>query len=557
MIALLLLAALLADEPRASVRGPEPAVVRVGETATIFLTVDGPASTLALAPLPAVDGVEWSASAPVESVAQRIGARAVETAPSTEWTISVTPRRAGAFQLPALVVEERGQPKACEVGRLEAIADFADDTHASVELSAPRDRCFLGETLEVTLRVAYDREFFTSSAVHTFLQPTDVAIAVESPGFDERRGGRAASGQAFVLNGRAVDASQGVEREVGGRTFAVLEVTRAFTPERSGEIAIPAPLLRFAWASSFQRDPFGARVASDKNDALVRGRPLAIRVDPLPVADPPPGFTGAVGRVTIRASADRTEVAAGESVKLTVTVEGEGNLTRFALPQFPAPREFHARGRVERRDARGSVVVFDVAPRSSEVKALPPMELVYFDPSPPGRYRTARTDPIALTVHGEDSAKEPPTRRPADPEPESRPPSVRRWTVAPLLIVFVIIIAARRRRLRQDAERKEREKRLRDIATSLGNALISAESDLATGLTEYLASRLNCPPAAVITPDLARRLERAKIPFALAERTASTLNALVATRYGGSQAPVDADEVRRLIAELERVFGES
>lgn len=544
------------DDAHVELRGPEPAVVRLGESATVTLSIDGAHDAVALAPLPAVDGVEWSASAPVETTVQRIGARSVASAPRSTWTITITPRRAGAFALPPLVAEIGGAARSVELPRIEAVADLADDPHAFVEVVAPRGRCFLGERLPVTLRVGFDRTFFAENAIATFLRPIDLPLAIESPDFNERRGGRAATGRAVVLNGRAVDATPAADVTIDGRAFGVIEIVRTLVPDRSGDVVVPAPLLRFAYASRFDRDPFGARVPADRNDAITRGKSIVLHVDELPEAGRPRGFTGAVGKFAARARADKSAVDVGESIKLTVEITGDGDLAHFAPPAFTDLAEFAYRGRAEHADATVNSVTFDVAAKSAGVTALPAIEFAFFDPTPPGAYRTVKTEPIPLAVRGAATAAN--AQVPHDPKDRNAPTD----STKPIRATFVLILAlacaavallagaASRRRTAARA----RTRALADLATTFAAHIARAEGKLSEGFTDYLAARLGCSPSAVIAPDLARRLADAGVPRDVARRAAAIADALVAARYGAPAAPVDESELRGIVEELEAAF---
>ncbi len=70
---------------------------------------------------------------------------------------------------------------------------------------------------------------------------------------------------------------------------------------------------------------------------------------------------------------------------------------------------------------------------------------------------------------------------------------------------------------------------------------------------EFIAARLRCTPAAVISPDLPARLAAGGIPASLGARTATAIDAMVASRYG-SVATHDGAAIQALVDELERAF---
>src|SRR5690606_18770607 len=116
-----------------------------------------------------------------------------------------------------------------------------------------------------------------------------------------------------------------------------------------------------------------------------------VEIRPLPIDGRPAGFSGAVGRFSVRAEVAEHSVRVGESFRLTLRITGEGNLRSFTVPGLGELGElgrFHVYGNVDRMDAGERVITYDVAPLASDLTALPPIPLAFFDPTPPARYRT-------------------------------------------------------------------------------------------------------------------------------------------------------------------------
>ena len=65
-------------------------------------------------------------------------------------------------------------------------------------------------------------------------------------------------------------------------------------------------------------------------------------VKPLPAADQPKSFAGAVGEYTLNTSVKPTTVSAGDPITLTAKIEGRGNFDRVTAPQLADPRGWRA-----------------------------------------------------------------------------------------------------------------------------------------------------------------------------------------------------------------------
>jgi hypothetical protein len=92
-----------------------------------------------------------------------------------------------------------------------------------------------------------------------------------------------------------------------------------------------------------------------------------------------------------------------------------------------------------------------------------------------------------------------------------------------------------------------------DAALLFHRRMQDPAADPGEALAAFLAKRLGCLPAAVIAPDLRRRLEAAGAPPDLARRTAELLDALVASRYGGGPVAEGGTRARAVVEEWDAV----
>lgn len=450
--------------------------------------------------------------------------------------------------------------------------------HAFVELATPRDTYYVQESIRLRLRLGFEREFFEENGIQLFHRRLDVPLQLEAPWLENLPGAILLAGEAdgpggprlsFALGDDRAEAAQVEDRLVEGRTFTVLELERSYLPTTPGPLAIPAPLLRFAYATRFEEDFINGRVPADRREASVTGQPLTLTILPLPAEGRPDEFSGAVGRFAVRAEARARDE--GDGLELVLTIEGEGNLGGFEAPRLDGLQGFHVYGRIEERSGTRRAFTYDLAPLAATVREVPPIPFTFFDAGPPAGYRTVRTAPIPLAVPpGADTPQVPDTgaggasasEAATGSEPAATPPGGAdepgpSWPFfAALLLVsgglalaFFVWWRARERE-GADADRT----RTRGAAEAFHARAGDPRADPGEALAEFLAAHLSCPTAAVITPDLATRLEAAGVPAELAARTAAQLAALVAARYGGSAPSRSSPAVRELVDELERSF---
>jgi hypothetical protein len=410
-------------------------------------------------------------------------------------------------------------------------ASAGDDDRAFVEVTAPRAAYYVGEPVRVTLRFGVDAEFLRTNAIQLFQQPLDVPVQIDAPWLGALAATPLPAGAprlTFALNGGPAEAAPADRARAA---FTVAEAEWTFVPDRAGDVTFEAPRLRYAFATRFDDGELRGRVALDRQDVVVEGRPLTVSVLPIPLKRRPPGWTGAVGRFSLRAATSAAEVTAGEPFKLTLRIEGEGNLETLAAPRLDGRGAFHVLGAIDDHARPVRTIVYEVAALQPGTQDVPEIELAYFDTTSPAQFRVAGTGPIPLTVR-------PGAKSPAPPAPPAveRPDATALFVAAALAAAFAgAIVFARRRRAAAAAPAPSP---VRAAAAALRTGV--RDGDPQTAFAEFLGACLGVPTAAVIAPDLAARLAAAGVPGPAAARAASLLDSLVAARYGGGPAAGDA-----------------
>jgi hypothetical protein len=291
--------------------------------------------------------------------------------------------------------------------------------------------------------------------VQLFPRPLDVPAQVFVPALELLDGARfldtgdvagdPPTGASFALGERITRATRAADEERAGRTYGVFEYERALAATRPGALVLSAPLLGFAYATSFGEDFVRGSVPLDRRDVLVRGRAARVTILPLPEEGRPPGFTGAVGRFAIRAAAEPRELEAGQSLKLTVVVEGEGDLSQCEPPDLAGLDGFHLQGSLVERGAARLTVMHDLVARDASVRAVPPVQFAFFDTTPPAGYRTIETEPIPIVVRAPAVRALPASTEDAGPDGTGIVRRLTPWIV--LLILLALALWLRSRRL--------------------------------------------------------------------------------------------------------------
>ena len=179
-------------------------------------------------------------------------------------------------------------------------------------------------------------------------------------------------------------------------------------PQRSGKVTIPA--------ISFDCTVLQQDHTLDLADAFFNGggsigvqvkrasQAVTLQVDALPQPKPA-GFSGAVGKFSLRGEVLGGTVRTNDVVTYRLTLSGEGNLKLIAAPTVAFPKSFDTydpktteKTQVSPNGLEGDMVFdYTFVPHTTGQYTIPATEFVYFD-TEKGKYETLRTQPLTLDV---------------------------------------------------------------------------------------------------------------------------------------------------------------
>lgn len=382
-----------------------------------------------------------------------------------------------------------------------------------------------------------------------------------------------------------------------GLRYNTITLKRAAVfPTRSGELSIDALKIETeAVLPSRTRDPISRLFALNGRFVPIElaSAPLTVRVEPLPA--PPPSFKGAVGQYRMAVRFDRTEVPAGGSVTLTVTLSGTGNIATLAAPTFSVPGAFE---RYEPRetveiDRSGDVLrgsksfEYVLVARSHGRFEIPGIPFTAYDPAA-GRWASTTSDPVVITVTGSGDALpvaratsgglpvddiagpllEDPDWFHTDRTPLHRSPWPYALVLVPALAVTGLWFDERRRRRLAADPALARRKRAHPLARKhLARAASLLETgqarpyyeELARALTGFAADRLDLSEHGVTRERLAGALVQSGVDASLAERLVAFLDACDLARFSPVVPPQarmeeDRDTAADLLVRLDDAF---
>lgn len=208
----------------------------------------------------------------------------------------------------------------------------------------------------------------------------------------------------------------GVTREVvNGKQYNVATLKKvALFPQRSGNLTIdPMEIDCIVQVQARRRsndildqffnDPFFGNVSNVNHK--VRSQPVTVNVIPLPIADQPAEYSGAVGSFSIESWLDKRQVKANEAVILKVKITGRGNIKLLEAPRVTTssdierydPKIYDNIARQGDRIAGSRTFEYLMIPRHPGEQKIPSFTFSYFDVEKK-KYSTYRSPDFIVAV---------------------------------------------------------------------------------------------------------------------------------------------------------------
>ncbi len=198
---------------------------------------------------------------------------------------------------------------------------------------------------------------------------------------------------------------------ISGRRYRVTELSYILLPLEAGNFIIDPGVLscdivkRSRRRRSIFDDPFFGFGGASYEPRILKTRPLEISVKPLPPYKGGKNFSSLVGKFDIKFQIEKTKMKVGDSVTLSVTIQGQGNIKDALEPPFKIPGALKSYKDNPEEDIKLGLSgykgkkIFRTAlvPVKPGTYVIGPIELTYFDVSE-GRYITKKTQSISLDI---------------------------------------------------------------------------------------------------------------------------------------------------------------
>lgn len=201
--------------------------------------------------------------------------------------------------------------------------------------------------------------------------------------------------------------------EYKGRSFSKIILKQlVLIPQKVGVRTITPLVVSTKVSIPTEKTNFWMERVYETYDLTLKSRSFKLRVQPLPERGKPDDFSGAVGRYSFTAKLDKSKVKVHKSVRLSVEIQGKGNIGLFDIPKPKLPSlveqytpKINSEVKASKYGLKGKVLAeYIFVPRATGSFDIEDLAFTYFDPKA-GKYKTVRGKSDRIEVYGDASAQ--------------------------------------------------------------------------------------------------------------------------------------------------------
>jgi len=192
----------------------------------------------------------------------------------------------------------------------------------------------------------------------------------------------------------------------GNRCLSVILKKAVVYPQKAGKLVIDPYILEVDCRIPTGRMTIFGEVITTDDVRRLTSSGKTIQVKPLPEANKPKNFSGAVGQFSFQALTKKNTIKFGESFDLALKITGEGNLKLFRLPalELPSNLEVYDPEHIENvvtpfKGMTGTIADrYTIVPQEQGIFSIKKLSFSYFDLKTK-TYKTITLPDILLTVN--------------------------------------------------------------------------------------------------------------------------------------------------------------
>ncbi len=311
---------------------------------------------------------------------------------AVEYNYILYPQKAGTFTIGPFAVKHKGSK--------------VKSKPITVKISKTTPQAKQSEDIFVVAEVDNENPYHYEEIIYRFKFYRRVKVAnarlTESPAFE-----------GFLTEDLGKEKEY--QKVINGQTYLVTELRQALFPTKTGVLKIEPSTLQCdvvvkkrGRRRGFFDDPFfddSFFGFSETVPKILRTSPITVMVKTLPTAGKPAGFKNLVGEFSLNGKLSTRKLEVGESVTLTLTLAGIGNLKNQQTLDIQGLQNFKVyddkpvfETQLKGGKVGGKLVLKKaLVPLTEGQLQIPPVTVSYFNPSS-GSYTSLKAGPYLLDV---------------------------------------------------------------------------------------------------------------------------------------------------------------
>lgn len=255
---------------------------------------------------------------------------------------------------------------------------YSKDVFVKVQLS--KTNCFVGEPVMVTYKLYSCLN--TSSKLIRELSAPGISMMTLPGSTDLSPSTELYKGRSFQVH--TIRKSTAIPLVAGRLAITQLEMAHKLQLTRKESNQKHSPRELDDLLREINKEEASVHSLSIKSLSL----PVSLDVHPLPVANVPPGFEGAIGKFSIRTELLTKLIKAGDPVKLRARITGFGNLGSTDAPVISVPstaelintRQTNMEEKANPQFETERIYEYTIIPHEPGKLKIPAISISYFDP---------------------------------------------------------------------------------------------------------------------------------------------------------------------------------
>ncbi|MBN2618675.1 MAG: BatD family protein [Spirochaetales bacterium] len=316
-------------------------------------------------------------------------------------TYKVTPKKEGTLKLPVFYIIDSNNNKIETEEKVIYVTPLKDDNitkhnmsldfetdYVKLYIDLPQRNLYIGEAIPVTVTAYFN--------------------LTNQPGIDRAPYIKTGS---FILDTGERESSNKPERIINGQKWVELNWNSFLTPLKSGELDLQLAIDSYIIISNGSNSFFSN---SEKKSINTTSKAQKINILPIPLADKPANFTGAVGEFNLNCSLSNNEINVGDPITLTIDLYGSGNFQRIGIPVmqdlylkdwklYPESSTYTGTNGSNYRGVKQFQQI--LSPKNNSINQIPIFSMTYFNPITE-KFEILETEALKITVTGNISTED-------------------------------------------------------------------------------------------------------------------------------------------------------